>query len=175
MVLKHVPKWLRSWSHVAWLIQQFFTICCDHTSILLLLQHAFCNRPGNSHAETLFRSDCFNSHIFSWLCIIYFFKWSFLSLLLCGGRVKSDGVTRWLWRFCSKTLGECCFTTCFYKTSAMTYIYIYMFIQTIEPRNTYSNQNTVKNFIKKLPRKLLKRFILALKTFFGLFHTPAAQ
>ena len=175
MVLKHVPKWLRSWSHVAWLIQQFFTICCDHASILLLLQHAFCNRPGNSHAETLFRSDCFNSHIFSWLCIIYFFKWSFLPLLLCGGRVKSDGVTRWLWRFCSKTLGECCFITCFYKTSAMTYIYIYMFIQTIEPRNTYSNQNTVKNFIKKLPRKLLKRFILVLKTFFGLFHTPAAQ
>ena len=50
-----------------------------------------------------------------------------------------------------------------------------MFIQTTESRNTYSNQNTIKNFIKKLPRKLLKRFILALKTFFGLFHTPAAQ
>ena len=70
-------------------------------------------------------------------------------------------------------MGECCFITCFYKTSAMTYIY--MFIQTTDSRNTYSNQNTVKNFIKKLPRKLLKRFILALNTFFGLFHIPATQ
>ena len=50
-----------------------------------------------------------------------------------------------------------------------------MFIQTTDSRNTYSNQNTVRNFIKKLPRKLLKRFILTLNTFFGLFHIPATH
>ena len=105
------------------LCNSFFIICCDPAFILCY----FCNMLSGivqeiACPEALHTSGCFDSHIsmiYLAGCVLFTSRWSSHSLLLCGGKGKSDGFTRGSQRFRSETLERRCFITCFYKMLAM--------------------------------------------------------